>query len=459
MERRRIANIIIEGMLFPLVYLGSILTFSILNPSLVLDSTFLTVYFLVTCTFYNVFLMGTIGVAGKRLVEGEDMAHYFSIVIPARNEEDVIEETLEHVLNLDYPRELFEVIVVDDGSTDNTKNIVLKLQQKYPNLKLVTSPPFKQGIGKASALNSGFADFLLAWRGIEIKPRDRWIVGVFDADAIPEPNMLKKASFQFNDPKVGGVQTTVRIRNRKKSILCKLQDVEFLTFARTTQLSRDIFGGSVALGGNGQFVRATALDSVPLGKFEEYWKKGSLTEDLDLGVRLLTHRWENRFVSSTSVGQEGVETWRHLFRQRSRWAWGHLQTLRDYVLNLKIFKSEIPLRKKFDISIYLAFIAVPFLVLLCWMWFILGILGIVKIYNAFPIAFTTANSFSFFPLIVYGLWKERREYPIWQIIPLLFLVTAYTYHWIPCITSALIKIITKRPVWEKTPRFNNKTER
>jgi len=49
--------------------------------------------------------------------------------------------------------------------------------------------------------------------------------------------------------------------------------MEFLAFARTTQLSRNIFGGSVALGGNGQFVRATALDSIPLTKFEEYWKR------------------------------------------------------------------------------------------------------------------------------------------------------------------------------------------
>jgi len=191
----------------------------------------------------------------------------------------------------------------------------------------------------------------------------------------------------------------------------------------------------------------------------EYWKKDSLTEDLDLGVRLLTQGWENRFVGSTSVEQEGVESWGHLFTQRTRWAWGNLQALRDHVLNLEVLRGKIPLRKKFDISIYLAFIAVPFLVLLCWTWFILGVFDVFATYNAFPVAFTAANSFSFFPLIIYGLWKERKEYPLWQIIPLLFLVTAYTYHWIPCLTSALIKIFTKKPVWEKTPRFNNRKKR
>jgi len=102
---------------------------------------------------------------------------------------------------------------------------------------------------------------------------------------------------------------------------------------------------------------------------------------------------------------------------------------------------------------------VPFLVLLCWTLWILGISGILVVYNAFPIAFTAANSFSFFPLIIYGLWEERREYSLWQMMPLLFLVTVYTYHWIPCLASALIKIATRKPVWEKTPRFNNRKRR
>jgi 1,2-diacylglycerol 3-beta-glucosyltransferase len=261
-----------------------------------------------------------------------------------------------------------------------------------------------------------------------------------------------------NKPLMIGGGTTVRMRNRKRSLLCKLQDIEFLTFARTTQLFRSILVGSVALGGNGQFVRATALDSITLGRFEEYWKKDSLTEDLDLGIRLLTQRWESKFVSSTSVEQEGVEKWGHFFHQRTRWAWGNLQALRDHVLSRGVFKSAIPLRKKLDISIYFIFVAVPFLVLLSWLWFLLGTLGIVGTYNAFPAVFTIANSFSFFPLIIYGLWKERSEYPLWQIVPLLFVVTAYTYHWIPCLTSAILRMLTKsKPTWVKTPRSNEQT--
>jgi cellulose synthase/poly-beta-1,6-N-acetylglucosamine synthase-like glycosyltransferase len=437
------------SLVVPLILLGATIGLTLIIPNLVIDTTFLTVYFLVACTLYNIFLL--LIISRGHVEEGEDVAHYFSILIPAHNEEDVIGETLEHIVNLDYPHELFEIIVVNDGSKDNTERIVQSFQKKHPHLKLINVSVKDGGKGKGSALNTGFANFLLTWRGLEIRPRHRWIIGVFDSDAIPDSNMLKKVSFQFNNPHVGGVQTQVRIKNRKKSFLANMQHIEFLAFARVVQFARTVFKGSVALGGNGQFVRATALETVALKHLEEYWKRDSLTEDLEMGVRLITKKWENRYVGSTAVYQEGAEKWSILLRQRTRWAWGTLQTLEHYVLNLKLWKAKVSLKKKVDVSIYLVHIMLPFLVLLCWIWFGLSLFGIIRISNAFPLAFCVANGFSFLPFYGYGLWKERKEYPRWQIIPLMFIATAYTYHWIPCITSAIIKMITRKPTWSKTP--------
>jgi cellulose synthase/poly-beta-1,6-N-acetylglucosamine synthase-like glycosyltransferase len=462
------SDILLKGALQSLTYIAVTVGLSFLTPALfvaaatvgigllvpgaVLDTSFLTIYFLIGCTLYNGFIMVVISMG--KLEQGEDVAHYFSIIIPARNEESVIGETLKHVLKMDYPSELFEVIIVNDGSTDNTESIVRNLQKTHSNLKLMNVTSNNGGLGKGAALNAGFSDFLLTWRGLEIEPRHRWIIGVFDADATPEADMLRKVSFEFRDPCVGGVQTLVRISNRKKSFLAKLQDVEFITFSRAIQFSRAIFKGSVALGGNGQFIRATALDTTAITEAEEYWKINSLTEDLDIGVRLIEKKWENRYVGNTAVYQQGVENLHSLFHQRTRWAWGTLQALRHHVLSLKIWKTGISLKKKTDVSIYVVNIAVPFLVLLCWVLSGLSLLGIIRIQNFFPWAFTLANSFSFFPFYVYGLWKEREEYPLWQMIPLTFMATAYTYHWIPCITSALINMVTQKPSWTKTPRFN-----
>ncbi len=439
------------SLLAPFLFAAVAIGISIIIPGSVIDTTLLTLYFLVACTLYNVLTLFIVGLGN--LERGEDVAHFFSIIIPARNEESVIRETLRGLFAFDYPSELLEVVVINDGSTDNTGNVVKELQNDHSNLKLINVSSSQGGKGKGHALNKVFGDFLLIWRGLEIEPRHRWIIGVFDADAVPDRSMLKKVSFEFRSPRVGGVQTLVRIKNRKNSFLAKLQDMEFLAFGRLLQFSRTVFGGSVALGGNGQFIRATALDTTSLKEAEEYWEHDSLTEDLDIGIRLMANGWENRYIETTSVNQEGVEDFSSLIQQRTRWSWGALQALRKYVLNLKIWRTGISVRKKLDISVYLINVIVPFLVLFCWVLSVLSLLGVVRLSNSFPWIFALANGFSFLPLYFYGLWKERTEYPVWQIVPLSLIGTIYTYHWLPCISVAAVEMVTVKPIWKKTPRF------
>jgi 1,2-diacylglycerol 3-beta-glucosyltransferase len=439
------------SLLVPIVIITGAVGFTVLVPGLIIDTTILTIYFIIMCTGYNVFIM--IVLALMHVKDGEDTGHYFSILIPSHNEEKVIERTLNSVFRLDYPTELFEVVVINDGSTDKTEEIITRLQQKHHNLKLLNVPKDKGGRGKSAALNTGLADFLLTWRGLEVNPRHRWIIGVFDSDADPQSNMLKKVSFQFNKQDVGGVQTLVRIKNREKSFLAKLQDIEFLAFARVMQNARNSYNGSVALGGNGQFVRASALDASNLQPQEEYWRNNSLTEDLDLGVRLLANKWKNIYVDTSYVSQEGTETLLPMFKQRERWAWGTLQVLKRYIFNPKFWKTKISFKVKVDISLYLINALIPLIVALCWILTGLSLLGIIRITNFFPLAITLVQGFSFLPLLGYGLWTQRTDYPRWQIIPLIIITTVYTYHWIPCVMSALIKTVTTKPKWVKTPRF------
>ena len=449
-----LATIIGISLVGPFCIMIGTIGLTIIIPNFYIDSTFLTTFFLLGVTLYNFFLL--LIIAFSQVEDGDDVAHFFSILIPAKNEERVIRKTLEKVMNFDYPSELFEVIVVNDGSIDNTAEIVKSVQLKHSNIKLMNVPTYRSGQGKSAALNTAFADFLIIWRGIEIRPKHRWIIGIFDSDAIPDSNMLQKVSYQFNNPEVGGVQTMVRIKNRKKSLLTKMQDIEFVTFSRVVQFARTSFKGSVAMGGNGQFIRATALDTVAVKENEEYWKNDALAEDLDMGVRLITKKWENRYIDSCATYQEGAENWRAIFYQRERWSWGHVQAMFRYVLNLNFWKANINWKKKFDVMIYLSYILIPVLVFVGWIWSGLSLLNILSVRNYFPLIFTLANGFSYVPLIGYGLWKQRSEYPKKQLIPLLVMVSMYTYHWIPCVISGILKTITrKKPVWKKTPRFDN----
>ena len=422
--------------------------------NITIDTSLLTLYFFVFCTLYNLTMLAVIAIYDNSRLRAEKTSetHRFSIMIPASNEEQVISNTLDAVFRMDYPSDKFDVLVIDDGSVDKTPQILEHYKSNFSNLSILRVATEESRKGKSTALNRGFKYLLDKNSNAD---RKNWIIGVFDADGVPDPEMLKKISYQFLNKEVGAVQTLVRIGNRKNSLLARLQDVEFVTFAKVTQYVRNIFHGAVGLGGNGQFIRASALESIQITP-GEYWRRDSLTEDLDLGTRVLLAGWENAFVSTTYVNQQGVIDWKALYRQRTRWCWGTLQTFSKYLVSLDVFKHKISIVKKIDLAYYLSFQMILPAVLLIWILSFLGLLGVILISNSFPVYFMIANSISFFPLIGYGLWTTRKEYPIRLLIPLLFITTAYTYHWIICTICAFIHILKRdSPKWVKTTKISD----
>ncbi len=426
------------------------------------DTTLLTLFFFVFCTLYNLTLLSVVAVHDRRRLKQEKEAtdHRFSILVPAKNEEPVILGTLLEILSLNYPKDKFEVLLVDDGSTDRTPEIGARLRGEFPNLDVLRIPNSQSGQGKSSALNMGFR-YLLQKHN---QPEDDWIIGVFDADGVPQRDMLKKASYQFGNLKVGAAQALVRMSNRRDFFLAMLQDVEFSTFARVSQFVRSIFKGAVALGGNGQFVRSTALDSIKLEN-GDWWRKEALTEDLDIGTRLLLKGWENEFLVTTTVNQQAVDSFGQLYKQRTRWAWGTLQALQTYVLSGSILRAKLRLIKKIDLVYYLSFIVIPPVMLFTWIVSLLGVAAVISAYNPFPSYFMITNGVSFFPLIAYGLQKTyvedrrsgrtgpSRAYSRLFFLPLMIITTAYTYHWVPCTIRAIAHVLMRdKPKWVRTQR-------
>ncbi|MFW6111366.1 MAG: glycosyltransferase [Thermoproteota archaeon] len=207
--------------------------------------------------------------------------------------------------------------------------------------------------------------------------------------------------------------------------------------------------GAVALGGNGQFIRASILSQ--LKEDGKCWDSSTLTEDLDIGTRIhllggnikFIHRW---------VEQEGVETFIALFKQRHRWAWGTLQVFLRHLLSANIIHSKINLLKKLDLHYYLSFWSVPFVVLFSFILSFLHIVGVLRITNSFGLVLLLANSFSFVPMIVLGLsWAKIPYHKILYLVPLTII---YAYHWVPVLSLGWIDILTrKKPHWVKTERF------
>lgn len=237
--------------------------------------------------------------------------------IPCLNEERVIGAGIDRLLGLPYDN--LEVLVIDDGSDDDTVAIVASRTDPRVHLLRRRLPEARNG--KGEALNAAYG-YVLASGLADGLPPSQIIIAVIDADGRLESDALEHVLPLFADPYVGGVQTAVRINNRHVSWLARMQDMEFVTFTDVFQQARNHIG-SVGLGGNGQFMRLSALRS--LGG--RPWSQ-SLTEDLDLGLRLVTHGWRHLYCRRTAVHQQGVVKFTRLIRQRARWFHGHLQSWR-----------------------------------------------------------------------------------------------------------------------------------
>ena len=415
---------------------------------------FLTFFFLLYCVLYNAFLsVYFIGlkVLRKRSQGGllRPVANrewpVITVMVPALNEEQVIRNTVERLLALPYPGVL-EVLIIDDHSDDRTPEITAELQRAHANVDVLHRGVVRSHLGKGDSLNHGVT-YLRAHH--PNRDLDHWVIGVFDADGRPvEDDMWLQVGQVFVDPKVGAAQCGVRIRNGYH-LLAALQDVEFATFSFVTQTVRDHTSGAVALGGNGQFIRASVLEQ--LSRQGACWDEAALTEDLDIGIRVHLAGWDVRFLDRW-VEQEGVETARALFRQRHRWAWGTLQVFLRYVLGRRLWHGPMSLGKRLDLHYYLSFWIVPFVVLGSFLLSLLDLAGVITITNRFGLTFLLANSFSFIPMIVLGLaWAKV---PVRRMVYLVPLPVIYAYHWIPALSLAWVSIIGhKRPKWAKTQRY------
>lgn len=234
-------------------------------------------------------------------------------IVPALNEEVTIADAVQRLLALELRDK--HVVVVDDGSDDSTPQILAAIDD--PHLTVIRRDKPQAQLGKAAALNHAYATLSEVVPGV---PRENVIVVIVDADGRLHPEAPKYAAAHFREAEVGGVQSQVRIYNRKR-LLPWLQDVEFGVYGALFQAGRNAWG-TAGMGGNGQFNRLAALDEV--ADEEGPWRH-KLTEDQDLGLRLIAAGWLGRQELRGSVDQQGLSNLRKLLRQRTRWSQGNLQ--------------------------------------------------------------------------------------------------------------------------------------
>jgi len=369
----------------------------------------------------------------------------FLFVVPALNEELVISNTIDSLLDACANRG--EVVVIDDGSTDRTAEIVRSRLSGLVRLHQRTAPHAR--LGKGAALNDVYRRIRSEVLAEGLDPL-RVALCIVDADGRLEPEVLSRVAPYFRDGRVGAVQLLVRIRNRARW-LCRFQDYEFLVFSSLTQTAREKIG-SVGLGGNGQFTRLAAL--MELG--DSPWTD-CLTEDLDLGVRLAIAGWENRFCGETFVDQQGLTSLRLLLRQRTRWAHGHFQC---WKLIPRIVASQMPTATVIDMCYYLL---APALVLVSSVLFTLTFGWFAYVVAAHPLSWLSPYGLVFLavmytlslgPAIYLSLvyWRRSKDLSLPAALALAHLLAVYNYVWYVAEWKAIGRIIGRRRGWTKTSR-------
>lgn len=402
---------------------------------------------------------------------------FIVFIIPCLNEELVIGRSLDKLLAL--PRTDFAVLVVDDGSADGTPDVVTagvlayeaatELKAAQPDQRWVMDGYDPERVwllrrklpearkGKGAALNHAYRHLqessLLAGRDA----RDV-VVAVLDADGRLQPNALDEVTPLFQRPHVGAVQVGVRMYNAHESLLARMQDMEFVVFTEIFQRARRHLG-SVGLGGNGQFVRLAALQSLEHSPWTD-----CLTEDLDLGIRLRLHGWLSEYTGATWVEQQAVTTFRRLIRQRARWFRGHLQCSRLIPL---ILRTGMPVHTTLDLCWHLMG---PVTILLMSLWSATFLTSLAYLWITDPVGSwqTVSGQHSMLP-VFYGLsmapallygavyWRATAgrhsgSATGLRALALAHLFTIYGYLWFVAGWRAVTEILRRKHGWAKTAR-------
>ncbi len=282
--------------------------------------------YMATYVFWYPFIMSLVWIAGSLVfsskratdkdldIEGIDWP-MISILIPCYNEESTIEETVYHMNNIAYEKK--EIILVNDGSKDNTSEILHKIAKEYDNVKIIDC---KENRGKASALK--LATFAA---------KSEYLVCV-DSDAILDSYAAHYliAHFLHKGERLAAVTGNPRIRNRD-TLLAKLQIVEYASIIGAIKRSQRVWGKIMTVSGVVVAFRKKALVEVGL------WDHDMITEDISISWKLQEKFWDIRYEPRALCWMLVPETLIGIWKQRIRWAQGgqevilrHWRVILDY---------------------------------------------------------------------------------------------------------------------------------
>lgn len=367
---------------------------------------------------------------------------FVSILVPAHNEGIVIGKTVESLLSLDYPMDKMELIVINDNSSDDSKDILNDIKNRYRqyNFTIINTDNITGGKGKSNALNIGY----------QVAKGE--YIAIYDADNTPEKTALRYLIQTIvKDDSLGAVIGKFRTRNRHKNILTKFINIETLSFQWIAQAGRRQLLGLCTIPGTNFVLRRTTIES--LGG----WDTKAIAEDTEISFRIYKMGQRITYIPQSVTWEQEPETVNVWIKQRTRWVKGNIYVLVKYIKN--IFKGKQN-RVLFDIlyffSVYFLFLTS---VVVSDILFILSIFNMVEINIPFNFGIIWILSYILFVLQVsITLSMEKGEGDLQNIFLVALMYFTYSQLWLFVAIKGMFgyfsDAINKREAkWYKTERF------
>lgn len=363
-----------------------------------------------------------------------------SILIPAHNEEMVIEETIQSMIRLDYPKDKLEVLIINDYSSDQTGSIIDRYAKEYSFIHAVHTKPPNAGKGKSGALNEG------------LKYSTGDIIVVYDADNTPEPAAVKNLALGLvKDRKAGAIVGKFRVVNANKNLLTRLINIETLTFQWLAQAGRWFWFRMTTIPGTNFAIRRSVLEQ--LGG----WDEKALSEDTELSIRVYNLGYYIRFFPEAITWEQEPENLRVWWRQRTRWARGNIYVILKYLFQMHHLRN-----KKIVIDIFY-FLFTYFLffggVMISHLIFAVNLVHDLELsIGVVSYALLITGFLLFVTEICLALSMEQKQLTLKNFFILLLMYFTYSQLWIFLVVRAsyieVKRVILKQEItWYKTQRF------
>ena len=365
-----------------------------------------------------------------------------SILVPAHNESLVITRTVRALLNFNYPKDRFEVIVINDNSSDDTAEKLEEIQREMPESHLIVISTGKEvgGTGKSNALNIGFS----------VSKGE--VIAVYDADNTPEPDaLIILVENLMTDDKIGAVIGKFRTRNRNASILSRFVNIETLAYQCMNQAGRYFFFKLCTIPGTNYVIRRSIIEQIG------GWDTKALSEDTEISFRLYRMGYYIKQMPLAVTWEQEPHLLNVWFRQRTRWAKGNLYVLAK---NFRYAFDKNAGAMRLDVIYYLiVYILMLSSLVISDVIFFCGILGWVHVtLGGFSSLLWGMAILVFVFNVMLTLATEKNEFSLESALLVLLMLFTYAKLWVFVVLKALYLSITdqmfhKEVKWDKTVRY------